>query len=108
MSLYKSIDVYLHTDWMSLYNSVDVMFTCTQTGCYVKGSSLALAHKRDATLKDLLLHLHTDGMLRERIFSCTCTQTGCYVKGSALALAHRGDATLNDFVLHSRTDGMLR
>ena len=54
--------------------------TCTQTGCYVKGSPFALAHRRDATLKDLLLHLHTDGMLHWRIFFRTCTQRGGYVK----------------------------
>ena len=32
--------------------------------CYVSGSSLALAHRLDATLLDFLLHLHTDLMLR--------------------------------------------
>ena len=50
-------------------------------GCYVKGSSFELAHRRDATFKD-----H---------------------KGSSLALAHRQDATLKDFLLHLHTEGML-
>ena len=79
----NNVYVYFHTDGMPLYNSVIIafMFTCTQIGChYTKALMFTctqigcrftialmwclLAHRRDATLKDLLLHLHTNGMLR--------------------------------------------
>ena len=56
-------------------------------------SSLALAHRRDATLWLLLLrshnlaHTHTHLMLRYYIFPCTCTETGCYTMISSFALA---------------------
>ena len=69
--------------------------TCTPTWCHAMRSSLALAHRHDATLSDLLLHLHTDMMPRYEIFSCTCTPTWCHAMRSSLALAHRNDATLS-------------
>ena len=45
-----------------------------------------LAHMQDVTLGDLLLNLHTCGML----------------------LAHMQDVTLGDLILHLHTCGMLR
>ena len=64
--------------------------------------------RHDATLSDLLLHLHTDMMPRYQIFSCTCTPTWCHAIRSSLALAHRHDATLSDLLLHLHTDMMPR
>ena len=48
-------------------------------------SSLALAHRHDATLWDLLLHLHTDMMLRYQIFSWPWARVGCGVCGITFA-----------------------
>ena len=63
---------------------------------------------RDVTLGDLLLHLHTYGMLREQFFLGTCTHAGCYASRSPLALARMRDVTLADLLLHLRACGMLR
>ena len=105
-----------------------IFCTCTQASCYATGHSLAFAHRRHATLLDVLLHLHTDVMLRYWdvllhftrthtscyatghffcIF-CTCTQASCYATGHSLAFAHRRHATLLDVLLHLHTDVMLR
>ena len=69
----------------------------THAGCYASRSVLAHEHMRDVTLADLLLHLHTCGMLRYQIFCGTCTH--CYASRSSLALAHMQDVTLADLLL---------
>ena len=72
--------------------SLALAHTHTDTSCYTTGHFLfaffALAHRRHATPLDILLHLHTDVMLRYWTFSCTCTQTSCYATGCSLALPH--------------------
>ena len=121
-----------HTCAMLRYWMFSCTCTHTHTSCYTTGHFLfaffALAHRRHATLLDILLHLHTDVMLRYWTFSCTCTQTSCYATGCSLALphahtrhamllgiffaffalAHRRHATLLDILLHLHTDVMLR
>ena len=68
--------------------------SCTPTWCHAMRSSLALAHRHDAALSDLLLHLHTDMTPRYQIFSCTCTPTWCHA--------------IWDLLLHLHTDMMPR
>ena len=57
---------------------------------------------------DLLLHLHTNLLLRHKIFSCSWTPIWCYIMGSSLALAYQFDATSQDLLLHLHTNLMLR
>ena len=60
---------------------------CTHAGCY--------------GLADLLLHLHTCGMLHQQIFSGTCGHMlGSCASRSSPALAHMRVAMLADLLLH--------
>ena len=73
----------------------------THGGCYACRSSPALAHMQDVTVADLLLHLHTCGMLHEQIFSGTCGHMlGSCASRSSPALAHMRVAMLADLLLH--------
>ena len=56
---------------------------------------------QDVTVADLLLHLHTCGMLHQQIFSGTCGHMlGSCASRSSPALAHMRVAMLADLLLH--------
>ena len=67
-----------------------------------------LAQQLDATLQDLLMHLHSNLTLRYKIFSCTCTATWRYATRSFLALAQQLDAAPQDLLLHLHSNLTLR
>ena len=67
-----------------------------------------LAQQFDATLQDLLLHLHSNLTLHYKIFSCTCTATWRYATRSSHALAQQLDATLQDLLMHLHSNLTLR
>ena len=114
---------YTHTLWCDVMISFLALaqsrtHTHLMLRYYVMISSLALAHRRDATLWFLLLHLHnlahihTHWMLRYDIFSFTCTisctNTHTHTRDARLwyfllhlhNLAHTLDATLWFLALH--------
>ena len=69
--------------------------------------SLALPHIRHATLVHVLLHFHTNVMLRCCTFSCTSTHTSCYAGARSLAFPHIRHAMLLHVLLHFHTYVML-